>query len=52
MEKVGNVLLQAIVIFLLICGLGYVVDGNVNLVLAIGVPLGFSIAGLLIKKRH
>ena len=51
MEDVWIVLLPGIVVFLLIIGLSYIIEGKVNWIVAIGTTIGFSIAYFLLKNR-
>lgn len=51
MEKVWTVLLLGIVVFLLISGLSYIIEGKVNWVIAIGTAIGFSIIFFIFKNR-
>ncbi|MEN6516914.1 MAG: hypothetical protein ABFC38_01825 [Methanospirillum sp.] len=51
MGKFQDVLLLGIVVFLLIGGLSYLVEGKVNWIVAIGTTVGFSIAYFILKNR-
>ncbi len=51
MKEIQNVLLLGIVVFLLISGLSYLIEGQVNWIVAIGTTIGFSIAYFILKNR-
>ena len=51
MEKIQNALLQGIVVFFLISGLSYLVEGEVSWTVAIGTAIGYSIVVFILKRR-
>jgi len=44
-------IILAIVVFLLIIGLSYLIEGKVNWIVAFGTTIGFSIAFFILNNR-
>lgn len=51
MKQTPTILLQGIIIFLVIGGLSYIIEGQMDWVLSVGAAAGFSIVSFLVRNR-
>lgn len=51
MDSVRSAVISGILIILIIAGLSYFIDGNIDWVVAIGTAIGFSIASFIFNRR-
>lgn len=51
MKQTPTILMQGIVVFLVIGGLSYVVEGRFDWILAVGTAAGFLIISFLVRRR-
>lgn len=51
MKQTTTLLLQGIIVFLVIGGLSYIVEGRMDWIFAVGTTAGFLIVSFLVRRR-